>query len=283
MSLINQALKKAQRPRPEASPGAAPHTHLRPTHTERQPAFRLLNWFVGGGILIIGIVLAVALTLVLLSPAPEPVVPPLAPGPVKVQLARPAEPAPAELATTPAQPASPEEPVVSKLAQVAPPEPEAQEAEPQPTVPQEVPPTVPQEAPPALAQEELPVPEGEELPSAKAAATPEAPARVATAASSPPEQPVEVANLNVEPPPPPPLEPIPDAEPSPKVLAFLESSRISGVKVAGSQGRLLMNNQVFNIDDIVQPETGLRITEIQANIILFTDESGIQYRKQFRR
>jgi len=276
MSLINQALKKAQRPRPEASPGAASHAHLRPTHTERQPAFRLLNWFVGGGILIIGIVSAVALTLVLLSPAPEPVVPPVAPGPVKVQLARPAEPAPAELATTSAQPARPEEPVVPRVAQVAPPEPEAQEAEPQPTVPQE--------APPAVAQEELPVPEGGELPPAKvAAATPEAPARRATAASSPPEQPVEVANLNVEPPPPPPLEPIPDAEPSPKVLAFLESSRISGVKVAGSQGRLLMNNQVFNIDDIVQPETGLRITEIQANIILFTDESGIQYRKQFRR
>ncbi|WOO42052.1 hypothetical protein [Rubellicoccus peritrichatus] len=290
MSLINQALKKRQRggdPAPVEQP-VRPQpepTAFRPTHAETQPGYQLLYWVVGGGILIAGIVAAVALTIVLMSPKPQAVqVPEEEPLGVRVTLQAPAaevpvvqnpQPAPV-VQSNPAPPApqttaqveSPVQTTVNETAAVAPTPTAA------PKTPEAAPPSPPAPTPTVVA--------ASEAPPSTPVSSPEP-----AATSKPPQvsqQPVKIGKAEDEKPePPPPDEPIPGAEPDPKVLAFLESSRITGIKVAGKQSRVLMNNQVFKTDSIVQPETKLRITEIQPNEILFVDESGIQYRKQFQR
>lgn len=267
MSLINQALKKAQRIRPEdASTRAAPKGYtmgLRPTHTESQPTFKALHWVVGGGILVAGIVAAVALTIVLMSPKPEPISEPPGEGPVRVQIALPQQTV---------------KPVTDAADSIT------------PILPKESPADPPADAPSIVYKGAGPVSETE-----KQAHSPKEPAPAASSEPVPEEarpvmpepvteQPVRIGKAEEEDrPPPPPPEPLPGAQPDPTVLAFLKSSRISGVKVAGVHSRLLMNNQIYKVGDTAQPETQLRITEIKNNEVLFVDESGIQYRKQFRR
>ena len=69
----------------------------------------------------------------------------------------------------------------------------------------------------------------------------------------------------------------------PAIIAFLEGSHIGGVKVAGKQSRVLMNNQVFFIGSVVDPQSRLRIKAITNSEIEFIDESGLEYRKRFQR
>ncbi len=66
-----------------------------------------------------------------------------------------------------------------------------------------------------------------------------------------------------------------------QVLAFLDSLRLSGVRKAGSQSRILFNNQIFRLNEVVHPETGLRVVEVQGREIIFADDSGVRYRKRF--
>lgn len=291
MSLINQALKKRQRDRgtfsegltisPKVEPTAAPR---RATYAESLPGYKLLYWVVGGGMIAAGIISAVALVIVVLKPTPlPPAVEPLESesSGIQVRLQAPekegtiveAQPAPT-VETSPVPSASQPEPQVARM------EPPVQ----QPTVVKDIPaepsPSTPSQAVPARPPVVAPTETDSSLSASTSTSTPVAAVKPTLIA----EQPVKVGKAEDEKPePPPPAEPIPGAEPNPNVLAFLESSRITGIKVAGKQSRLLMNNHVFKTNSIVQPETKLRITEIKSNEILFVDESGIQYRKQFQR
>ncbi|MEO0794247.1 MAG: hypothetical protein AAFX93_03740 [Verrucomicrobiota bacterium] len=94
-----------------------------------------------------------------------------------------------------------------------------------------------------------------------------------------PSQPVSSGNTDDASP----VTPAADAAPNPNIIAFLEASRITGIKVAGSKSRVLMNNQVFKVGSIVEANSQLKITAIETNEIQFVDESGIEYRKQFQR
>ncbi len=68
----------------------------------------------------------------------------------------------------------------------------------------------------------------------------------------------------------------------PAVIAFLEASRITGVRVAGSDSRVLMNNQVYRLGSLVHNNPRIRISQILTQEIRFIDESGAEYRKQFQ-
>ena len=319
MSLINQALKKAQRERPITSAAEQPSPvqrqpgELRPTHAETKPAYKGLQIMVGAGILLSGIVAAVALGIVLMQPGPAvPEMPSEQSTGVQISIPKPEAPIAKEPVsmqeTIPDEfnQSSPSEDIATTtqaLVEIEPaPQPIADEVN-QPVLPLVQEPVV-ESATPAPASEVFvaataqpstePLEEVIEssgssdalLPEPPASATEPTPAAPATDSPSPAitEQPVKVGGDLAEPEPsPPPDTPLPGAEPNPKVLAFLESSRITGIKVAGVHSRLLMNNRVFRTDDIVHPDTQLRIKEIASNEILFVDESGIQYRKQFRR
>lgn len=293
MSLINQALKKRQRdgaPAPVKEPvrSQPEPAAFRPTHAESQPGYKILYWVVGGGILIAGIVAAVALTIVLMTPGPQAVEAPVeksigmkvtlkAPPPVEVPAAQTSAVPPAQSVAVPVAPAvqpqveTPSAPPAVAQTPVPPTEPvQTAVAAQVPAAPMASKPPVAVPVTPPAQQNPTPVATTESTPAAKPALASQQPVKVGKAEDEKPE-------------PPPPAEPIPGAEPNPKVLAFLESSRITGIRIAGKKSLVLMNNQVLKVDSIVQPETKLRITEIKPNEILFVDESGIQYRKQFQR
>lgn len=73
------------------------------------------------------------------------------------------------------------------------------------------------------------------------------------------------------------------AHKDPQVMQFLEESRITGIRAAGTSSRVIMNGETYKLGSIVESSSQLRITSILENEIHFIDASGAQYRKRFRR
>ena len=226
MSLINEALKKAQRQRTEepatapapAAPSPAGGAPAAPIVKRRppMPARTLVILLVGGGsLLFMGGVLAFLFlgdNASLPSRAPAPVVSahPVAPVPPPPAPALVIEPAPV--------------PVVEvKL----------------PAIPYVTPAPSPAPAP-------VPTP-------APVVAQPE-PAKLATPR-------VPTAN--------------------PQVDEFLEKLRIAGIRVSATDPKVIMNDRVFRLNDIVDRVTQLRLVHIDTNTLTFVDGSGFEYKKSF--
>jgi hypothetical protein len=97
----------------------------------------------------------------------------------------------------------------------------------------------------------------------------------------PPVKPVE---------PPAPVEPVKPVKPAPaplvptanpKVYEFLETLRIAGIRVSATDPKVIMNDRVFRLNDLVDRVTQLRLTKIEASTLTFVDASGFEYRKNF--
>lgn len=289
MSLINDALKKADKNRLRedgGQPTAAPANATSRRSGGPAPGFNLMRWAVAAVLLSCALGAAIGFMLVVIG-GDEPQPPP--PREVAVRY-QPTSSSGSEVIyqEEPARPAEPlvQAPHVLAMAQTSPiisfPATDAV------TEPDAVP--SPPAAPGEILAETIPEslsPSADEPDNAAGSGTP-ATTTAAAAAPQPirpePEQPVRVA----------PPETVADAaartesaDPAqsprgnPAIIGFLEDSRVTGVKAAGRQSRVLMNNRVYRIDSIIHEETGLRITEIQDNYINLVDESGIQYRKTF--
>ena len=73
----------------------------------------------------------------------------------------------------------------------------------------------------------------------------------------------------------------PKPEPDATIIDFLEASRVTGVRVSGDRSKVVLNNRVYRLNSIVDMRTNLKIVNILNDEIVLVDESGIQYRKQF--
>jgi cytoskeletal protein RodZ len=71
------------------------------------------------------------------------------------------------------------------------------------------------------------------------------------------------------------------AAPDPAVLAYLESARITGVRASPTDPKVLMNNRVFRLNEMVDGALQLRVTDIDARQLEFTDARGFVYTKSF--
>lgn len=236
MSLINEALKKAQRQRsldaaplssaPSGIAAAAVTTHERSaTHRHRSNA---PVWF-GVGLLLLGAGATVLIMRYAFAPA----------APTTAATTDPAAaPAPASLPTPAPLPPAPE-PLVT------------------------LPPIAPISPLPAAPSSLKPVPAAPS-PSAQSA-----PAVASTPSASP--LPVEVVPVAV-----PAVE---DHET--RVRAFLASARLTGVRGQDTQARVLMNEKVYRLNDMVEPELGLRLSAVRAGLLVFTDAEGRTYEKPY--
>jgi hypothetical protein len=221
MSLINEALKKAQRQRmdesvavPPPASGQAP-TSPRPIAERRAPMPARAQVLLAGGAVAL-LLMGVMLTFLLLRPDSPPSAP--------LNTATP---------TTPAAKAA--EPIVS--------------------------------APAPAALPEITV----TLPSIQAgnaaAATPPAVVSDSAAAAVPkPGGPLVVP-------------PVPTA--NPKAYEFLEALRVAGIRVSATDPKVIMNDRVFRINDIVDRATQLRLTKVESSTLTFVDPSGYEYQKSF--
>jgi len=115
------------------------------------------------------------------------------------------------------------------------------------------------------------------------------PAPVATAATTAPvtaapTPPVVVAKTT--PPPTPP--PVVDSEPAKpnirletRAINFIESLRVAGIRASATDSKVLMNDRVYRIGNIVEHDMGLKLTGITANSLTFEDERGASYTRNF--
>jgi hypothetical protein len=62
-----------------------------------------------------------------------------------------------------------------------------------------------------------------------------------------------------------------------KILALINGLHVTGVRVAGGDSKVLMNNRVYRINDILDYELGVKLTGVSTTVLTFVDENGIIY------
>ncbi len=221
MSLINDALKKAQRVRHEeptvvAEPGA---TGANPRIAKRGRAHSANTTILLGSGAVVLVVLSVVVTVYLVNRTSEPA-------------AKPASPVTTTLAAKHGETGAPSPAVVA---------PKLDLASPSATTPG---------TPPSIVEPAAPV-------------TPITPAILTSA-------PVVVA-----------AAPGALAKPDEQVVVFVESIKVAGVRSSGNESRVLMNERVYRVNDIVERTLGLKLTGVAANTLTFSDSAGATYVKIF--
>lgn len=56
---------------------------------------------------------------------------------------------------------------------------------------------------------------------------------------------------------------------------------MTGVRAAGADSKVLMNDRVYHVNDMVDYELGLRLTSVTTSALTFVDENGLVYTKTF--
>ncbi|WP_415663400.1 hypothetical protein, partial [Rariglobus hedericola] len=79
--------------------------------------------------------------------------------------------------------------------------------------------------------------------------------------------------------PPRPIALVPTA--NPKVYQFLETLRISGIRVSDTDPKVIMNDRVFRLNDLVDRPTQLRLIRVDTASLTFADATGYEYQKNF--
>lgn len=69
--------------------------------------------------------------------------------------------------------------------------------------------------------------------------------------------------------------------PNERVTAFVEAVRVTGIRSSGAESRVLMNDRVYRVNDIVERTLGLRLVEVGADTLTFSDANGVKYVKNF--
>jgi len=253
MSLINEALKKAQRQRHAAAPAdeaPAPEKPARPI-AAHGPAWgtSVVVAATSGALLIIGAL--VFFTLHWLGNEPEPAPAPRVAATTKAAATAPAKsPAPAPTAAPVARPAAPGAEQAPQAQPVS-----APTATPTTATPTRVVPAAP----------------------AATASTPPAATTAPAASATPGDAPAPAAEpaavtLTV---------PVRAPRPDDRIPAYLESLRVAGVRILSSDSRVLIIDGVFRVNDTVDRGLGLMLLEVRQGTMVFEDAQGFKHEKRF--
>ena len=119
-----------------------------------------------------------------------------------------------------------------------------------------------------------------------ATAKPNPPAEKPAPASPAPVSTTPIATAPTVPPavvaaPTPTPEPAPAAKPDERVHQFVEAIRVTGIRASGTDSKVLMNDRVYRVNDIVDRTLGVRLTKVSTDNLTFTDANGVTYVKYF--
>jgi hypothetical protein len=228
MSLISEALKKAQRMRTsESSASAAPFASGGGTmgRRGRPRATSPVAWIFAGATVVVS--LAVVTTVFLLRPAPTA---------LAAAKSASAPPAANTSSATPAAPAVPASVIL----------PAPKPAEPAPAVSEAIaPPAKPATPPPSPSPEPAPAPSGHVPPSVAVVA------------------------------------PTGESKPDLRIQAFVDAIKVTGIRSSGTESKVMMNDHIFRVNDIVDRSLNLRLIEVQSDRLTFVDENRMVYTKNF--
>ena len=124
-------------------------------------------------------------------------------------------------------------------------------------------------------------------PAAPAAAPSKAPqVVVASTAVTPPVVSVESAKVSPTPAPADAapvinVAPLVAATPDEQVQALIDKMRVTGVRTSASGSKVLMNDHIVRLNDLVDRDSGLRLVKIEDGTLTFKDKQGATYTKSY--
>ncbi|MDB6128048.1 MAG: hypothetical protein JWM35_1944 [Verrucomicrobia bacterium] len=66
-----------------------------------------------------------------------------------------------------------------------------------------------------------------------------------------------------------------------RILTLLDSFRVTGIRSSGTESKVLMNDRVYRINDMVDYTLGIRLTKVATDSLTFVDANGTVYVKNF--
>ncbi|HWL15842.1 MAG TPA: hypothetical protein VNR00_09565 [Opitutus sp.] len=69
--------------------------------------------------------------------------------------------------------------------------------------------------------------------------------------------------------------------PDPAIQTFVDSIRVTGIRSSGSDSKVLMNDRVYRVNDIVDRTHGLKLIKVAPDALTFADANGLTYTKSF--
>jgi hypothetical protein len=73
-----------------------------------------------------------------------------------------------------------------------------------------------------------------------------------------------------------------DARPlDPVAIQYLDNIKVAGIRASATDAKVLMNDRVYRIGSVVSGEMGLRLVGITANTLTFEDAAGGRYTRTF--
>jgi hypothetical protein len=66
-----------------------------------------------------------------------------------------------------------------------------------------------------------------------------------------------------------------------RILTMLDALRVTGIRASGAESKVLMNDRVYRINDMVDYTLGIRLTKVAAEGLTFVDANGTTYVKNF--
>jgi hypothetical protein len=64
-------------------------------------------------------------------------------------------------------------------------------------------------------------------------------------------------------------------------VAFVDAVRVAGIRSSGDDSRVLMNDRVYRVNDIVDRALGIRLVKVAVDSLTFSDAAGLTYVKYF--
>jgi hypothetical protein len=78
-----------------------------------------------------------------------------------------------------------------------------------------------------------------------------------------------------------PASALPPGAPDERVTAFVEAVRVTGIRSSGTESRVLMNERVYRVNDIVDRTLNVRLIQAEGDSLTFSDPRGVTYVKRF--
>lgn len=66
-----------------------------------------------------------------------------------------------------------------------------------------------------------------------------------------------------------------------RIQGMVNKFRISGIRVSDTDSKVILNDHLFQVGEVVEPSLGLKLSKIEPHLLTFTDADGNKYLKRF--
>lgn len=70
-------------------------------------------------------------------------------------------------------------------------------------------------------------------------------------------------------------------QPELHIQLYVDAIRVMGIRSGGGESKVLMNDRVYRVNDIVDRALVLKLVKIEPELLTFTDPNGVVYTKSF--